>query len=167
MTKPVPLSQFLARPVALGAAPMAAAVSKASGPALGALAVASAELSSLRYRVPSGYQVRELRAVKMRSVAGVFDEFAAAFQFPYYFGENKDAFDECLRDLDDFIGDAPGYVVVLRRSDELLANAPQEREWFTRAMGDCADYWARRQVAFRVIFQGRPAPPRIPALALD
>ncbi|MET8654178.1 MULTISPECIES: barstar family protein [Nocardia] len=167
MNKPVPLSQFLARPVALGAAPMVAAVSKASGPALGALSVDAAELSSLRSRAPSGYQVRELRSAKMRGLTGLFDEFAAAFQFPYYFGANKDAFDECLRDLDDFIGKAPGYIVVLRTSDELLADAPREREWFTTAMRDCADYWARREVAFRVIFQGKPAPPRIAPLSLD
>lgn len=167
MSKPVPLSQFLARPAALGAAPMVAAVSRSAGPALGALAVDAAELSSLRYRAPSGYRVRELRAAKMRSLAGVFDEFAAAFQFPYYFGENKDAFDECLRDLDDFLGEAPGYVAVVRGSAALLADEPSERDWFARAMRDCADYWAKRQIAFRVVFQGEPASPRVAVLALD
>ena len=46
----------------------------------------------------------EIDVEEFRSVAAVFDEFAAAFQFPYYFGRNKDAFDECMRDLDEFVG---------------------------------------------------------------
>lgn len=167
MSKPVPLSQFLARPTTVGAAPMVAAVSRSAGPALGALAVDAAELGSVRHVAPDGYRVREVRAAKMRGVAGVFDEFAAAFQFPYYFGENKDAFDECLRDLDDFLGDAPGYVAVVRDSAALLADQPAERDWFTTAMRDCANYWAKRQVAFRVVFQGEPSSPRVVPLSLD
>jgi hypothetical protein len=43
--------------------------------------------------------VRTLRGVKMQTVQQLFDEFAAALQFPWYFGENWAAFDECLTDL--------------------------------------------------------------------
>lgn len=111
MAVPIPLSQFLARP---GDAESGPAAGPVAAPALGALAIDAAELSALRYRAPSGYVVRELRGPKMHTTMGVFDEFAAAFQFPYYFGENKDAFDECLRDLDDFVGEAAGYVAVIR-----------------------------------------------------
>lgn len=35
----------------------------------------------------------------MRDTDAMFDEFAAAFQFPYYFGGNWAAFDECMADL--------------------------------------------------------------------
>ncbi|MEU7634018.1 barstar family protein [Nocardia sp. NPDC049220] len=153
MSQSVPLSRLLARPVdydATRAAPSAAQ----PPPTLGALAVDAAEFSGLRYKVPSGYLVRELRGAKMRTTAGVFDEFAAAFQFPYYFGENKDAFDECLRDLDDFVGDAAGYVAAIRDSAELLTDEPVERDWFAEAMGDCANYWARHEVLFCVVLQG-------------
>ncbi|WP_327112902.1 barstar family protein [Nocardia sp. NBC_01730] len=151
MPNSVTLSQFLARPVGEGAAH---APARSVPPTLGVLAVDAAEFSGLRDKVPSGYLVRELRGVKMRITAGVFDEFAAAFQFPYYFGENKDAFDECLRDLDDFIGDAPGYVAAVRDSAQLLADELVERDWFAEAVRDCAAYWSRREVAFRVVLQG-------------
>ncbi|MFQ6393147.1 barstar family protein [Nocardia sp. KC 131] len=158
MTEPIPLSQFLARPGSAesGTSRRTArpAARRASLPALGALAVDSAELSALRYRAPSGYVVRELRGPKMTTTGGVFDEFAAAFQFPYYFGENKDAFDECLRDLDDFVGEAAGYVAVVRDSADLLVDQPAERDWFVEAVNDCADYWSKRDIAFRVILQG-------------
>ncbi|WP_278265032.1 barstar family protein [Nocardia sp. AG03] len=146
MTSRMPLSRFLARPTA----------ETPAGPVFGALAVDAARFSGVRYDAPADYRVRELRGPKMRTVAALFDEFAAAFQFPYYFGANKDAFDECLRDLDDFVGDGPGYVAVIRTADDLLAEQPDERDWFADAVRDCAAYWARREVAFRVVLQGRP-----------
>jgi hypothetical protein len=157
MTKPIPLSQFLARPGEVDARLTQIARSTSSPiPALGALPVDAATLSELRYRAPSDYAVRELRGPKMRTTAGVFDEFAAAFQFPYYFGDNKDAFDECLRDLDDFVGSATGYVAVIRDSAALLADQPAERDWFAEAVKDAADYWAEKGIAFRVVLQGEP-----------
>ncbi|MFD3748126.1 barstar family protein [Nocardia sp. NPDC058633] len=149
MTSPMTLSQFLARPDV--EAPTATAA-----PVLAALPVDAGQFSGVRYDAPADYRVRELRGAKMRTVAELFDEFAAAFQFPYYFGANKDAFDECLRDLDDFVGDGPGYVAVIRTADDLLADQPTEREWFDSAMRECAAYWARRDVAFRVVLQGDP-----------
>ncbi|MGW5439057.1 barstar family protein [Nocardia asteroides] len=148
MTPRMTLSQFLARPAAEAPA--------GPRPVLGALAVDASAFSGVRYDAPADYRVRELRGAKMRTVAELFDEFAAAFQFPYYFGANKDAFDECLRDLDDFVGDAPGYVVVVRTADDLLADDPTERAWFDSAMRDCAAYWSRRDVVFRVVLQGEP-----------
>ncbi|MFF5032058.1 barstar family protein [Nocardia salmonicida] len=150
MTSRMTLSQFLARPNA--EAPSTAA----TAPVLGALPVDANQFSGVRYDAPADYRVRELRGTKMRTMAELFDEFAAAFQFPYYFGANKDAFDECLRDLDDFVGDAPGYVVMVRTADDLLADDPTERAWFDSAMRDCAAYWTRRDVAFRVVLQGDP-----------
>lgn len=147
MPSPMPLSQFLARPTLEAASTL---------PVLGALPVDAGQFSGVRYDSPADYRVRELRGPKMRSVAQLFDEFAAAFQFPYYFGANKDAFDECLRDLDDFVGDAPGYVAVIRTAADLLVEEPTERVWFDAAMRDCAAYWARREVAFRVVLQGDP-----------
>lgn len=148
---PMSLSRFLAGP--------AAELPTAGDPeVLGALAVDAARFSGIRYNAPAAYRVRELRGRKMRTLAALFDEFAAACQFPYYFGANKDAFDECLRDLDDFVGEAPGYVVVVRDADDLLADDPDDRDWFTEAMTDAAAYWRRRDIAFRVVLQGGGGP---------
>ncbi len=125
------------------------------GPVFGVLAVEPGGESAIRYALPElGYPVREVRGSKMSTVAAVFDEFAAAFQFPYYFGENKDAFDECMRDLDEFVGPARGYVVVVRDAAELLRDEPAQRAWFVDAMGFYASEWANRSVpvAFRVVF---------------
>ncbi|AHH15909.1 barstar family protein [Nocardia nova SH22a] len=151
MASSLTLARFLAAPDPAAAGPGAAR------PVLGTLDLAAGPFSGVRARVPSGYVARELRAAKMRTAAGLLDEFAAAFQFPYYFGDNRDAFDECLRDLDEFVGAAPGYVAVVRDSADLLADQREDLEWFDAAMNDAADYWARRAVAFRVVLQHRPA----------
>jgi Barstar (barnase inhibitor) len=54
-------------------------------------------LELLRLR-PSAI-VRVLRGRKSATRAAFFDEAAAALQFPYYFGENWRAFDECVTAL--------------------------------------------------------------------
>jgi hypothetical protein len=129
----------------------------APGLSTGLLPASPADASSLRYRWPGSVIVREVRGPVMPTVAGVFNEFAAAFQFPYYFGHNKDAFDECMRDLDEFVGPAGRYLVVVREAPGLLAGAPVERDWFFGAMDFYATEWIRRGVAFRVVLQAPPA----------
>jgi hypothetical protein len=47
----------------------------------------------------AGYEARFCRGSKMQTLDALFDEFSAAWQFPYYFGYNWAAFDECLSDL--------------------------------------------------------------------
>ncbi|WP_280435575.1 barstar family protein [Nocardia carnea] len=124
--------------------------------ALGAVQVDAAEFSGLRYRAPEGFRVRELRGSRMRTMPALYDEFAAALQFPYYFRPNKDSFDECLLDIDDTLGEADGYVLAIRDAEQLLADAPQEREWFASVVEECADFWPSRDVVFRVVMQGEP-----------
>ncbi|MBF6276303.1 MULTISPECIES: barstar family protein [Nocardia] len=160
MAETMSLSQFLAPPDA-GSDATAARVDArsrrtAGGPVLGALDVCAGPFSGVRFQVPDGYIAREVRGAKMRTTAGVFDEFAAALQFPYYFGDNRDAFDECLRDLDEFVGEAPGYVVVIRDSSGLLADQREDLEWFADAMTQAAEYWAAKGTVFRVVLQQRP-----------
>lgn len=168
MARPISLSRFLsaAEPAPASGARPARDRAAQRPPILGALPVSAAEFSGLGYAVPDDYAARAVRGSRMRTVAGVFDEFAAALQFPYYFGGNKDAFDDCLRDLDDFIGPAHGYVVAVRDAPQVLADQPDERTWFESAMADCADYWAVRNVSFRVVMQ-EAAPPGVAAVPVE
>lgn len=127
---------------------------KRDGAAIGVLAADAGATSRLRYSLPeAGALVREVRGTKMRTIAALFDEFAAAFQFPYYFGANKDAFDEVMRELDEFVGVAAGYVVVVRDADDLLADDPDQLDWFTDSMRFYAEHWGESAVAFRVVLQ--------------
>lgn len=144
-TEPQALSGFLTEP----------ATPTGSARVFGALAVEDHPFTAVRYQSPADFVVRNVRGEKMRTLPGLYDEFAAAWQFPYYFGHNKDAFDECLCDFDELWGAAPGYVVAVRHASEVLCEDPGERAWFVDALTDCAARWARREVVFRVVLQGR------------
>jgi hypothetical protein len=100
--------------------------------------------SSVHWWAEVGLTVRVVRGRKMRSRTGLFDEFAAALQFPLYFGENADAFDECVRDLGDSLPAGRGYVIVITEPDQLLADARyEELAWVAGTLGDACEELAR------------------------
>jgi hypothetical protein len=69
----------------------------------------------------AGLTVRTIRGRKMGTVDDLFDEVAAALQFPDYFGENWPAFDECFADMDWLPMDV-GIVVVILEAEDVLAD---------------------------------------------
>jgi len=80
------------------------------GPCVFTVGCSPSELTDLDWKFQRDYfqrgVVRLVRGAKMRTTARLFDEISAAFQFPCYFGENWDALDECLNDIDWLPGDA-------------------------------------------------------------
>jgi Barstar (barnase inhibitor) len=112
-------------------------------------------------RQSAGSVVRFVRGKKMTTVQGFYDEFAAAMQFPYYFGYNAAAFDECLTDLSWL--PAMTYVLVILDSADLLRTVPTQLPVFLDGFERiCAQWsapiakgesWDRSAVPFHVIFQ--------------
>lgn len=113
-----------------------------------------------------GLTVRVVRGRKMRTRTGVFDEFAAALQFPLYFGENEDAFDEGLSELE-HLPQGDGYVVVITEPDQVLADEQgMAFEWLVRALSraskewsqpiELGEWWDRAAVPFHVVLAGSP-----------
>ncbi|MFZ0771169.1 MAG: barstar family protein [Candidatus Sulfotelmatobacter sp.] len=82
------------------------------------------EFANLYLRLTEAHRgsiIRTIRGWKSRTVDSFFDEISAALQFPYYFGENTAAFDECITDLDWIEGDA--YLLMVSRADDFMAEA--------------------------------------------
>ncbi len=116
----------------------------------------------------AGVLLRVVRGSKMKTVQAVLDEFSAAFQFPWYFGDNRDAFDECLTDLG-WLSAArfqACVVVVLEAKFLLMEENDREREWFVAAMTDAANEWATPSsvptdwglsLPFHVLMQAEPS----------
>lgn len=91
----------------------------------------------------SGLVVRVVRGRKMRTLHGLFDEFAAALQFPWYFGENTDAFDECIADLG-WLPPQEGYVIVITDPGEVLVEADVGAlSWLVNSLTRACEEWAR------------------------
>jgi hypothetical protein len=87
------------------------------------------------------FVVRTVRGRKMRRVSDLDNEFAAALQFPWYFGENWAAFDECIKDLAWLPAEA-GYVAVLTDPLLVLEGSPEDFAVLVRVLGSAVEEWA-------------------------
>lgn len=110
------------------------------------------------------FAVRVLRGTRMQTAQDVFTEFAAALQFPHYFGHNKDAFDECIADLS-WLPPGPGYVLLITEPDQVLANEPRTSlHWLVASLKsaraelarplDSGEWWYRPSAPFHVVLAG-------------
>jgi hypothetical protein len=88
-----------------------------------------------------GEAIRVVRGKKMTTDHKLFDEVAAACQFPDYFGENWNALRECLGDLEWM--PAERYVLVVTSAESILAAEPDLLQHFVIATNDVAQGWAR------------------------
>ena len=87
--------------------------------------------------------VRRLRGKKMRTTAGLMNEFGAALQFFDGFGENWHALGECLSYLDEWLP-ADCYILVVENAEELLRdeNAAQMVA-LLQTLHEAAEWWCK------------------------
>ena len=84
--------------------------------------------------------LRSLRGTKMRTLQGLFDETSAALQFPAFFGENWDALDECLNDLD-WLPVGPCTLLMLDTQHVLDRAEPADRAALAEILKGTAEAW--------------------------
>lgn len=77
---------------------------------------------------------------------------AHALGFPEYFGDNWDAFEECLTDLS--WHDAGGYLVLLDNFESFFKQSPDDFRIALQIFEDSAAFWSDKQRAFVVLFRG-------------
>jgi hypothetical protein len=87
----------------------------------------------------AGVTVRIVRGKQCRTSSSFFHESAAALQFPYYFGHNWDAFEECINDLAWL--PAKHYVIGIAQATVLLAQDEQRLGTLVEILGRAADAW--------------------------
>lgn len=131
------------------------------------LVVAAEREAERELRVMPGYWGVVLRAVRGSRCGTKRDmlrEWAAALQFPWYFGENWDAFEECINDLSWL--PARGYVVAVTHADRLLRDA-DDFATLMQILDDAATRWMESPatgstrtlalpVSFHVVFHCEP-----------
>jgi hypothetical protein len=111
----------------------------------------------------SGILVRSVRGWACRDTDSLFSEFAAALEFPPYFGRNWPAFRECVSDLDWLTMDE-GLIILIHNADQVLKNeSPFELENLVGALKSAAhdfgspvaegEVWDRQAIPFHVVLQ--------------
>jgi len=86
--------------------------------------------------------------------AELLERCADALRFPSWFGQNWDAFFDCLADLS--WRPARGYVLLLEHADTMRRDAPESLDTALAILGDAASAWESRGVPFRVFVSAPP-----------
>jgi hypothetical protein len=83
---------------------------------------------------------RIIRGRHARTLDAFYSECAAALQLPYYFGENWDAFNDVIRDLEWLPGDS--YLLMFDDAHLLLdQESPRMLEVLIRLLAEASAYW--------------------------
>ncbi len=97
-----------------------------------------------------GFVVKRIEGRRCATKGALLSEFARALEFPSYFGQNWDAFEECLTDLSWM--SAAGYLIVVTNAEQILRGHEEDYATFidiVRAAG--LEWAATRAIPFRVV----------------
>lgn len=86
----------------------------------------------------------------------LLNHVATALHFPSHFGDNWDALEDCLADMDWV--DAPGYVIYYDHIDGLLAAHPDQFETFVEICRDAVGSWKADGTPMVFLLSGAKAP---------
>ncbi len=111
---------------------------------------ASAQWPSPAALTGRGIELLDLDAGGLDGERELLRELARVFRFPEYFGENWDALDECLRDLEWL--PARGYVLRVREAEALWRRLPVAAGKLVEVWLFSAEKWAERGVPFHLAF---------------
>jgi hypothetical protein len=92
-----------------------------------------------------------VRTVWIGSTSGeqeLIQAIGRALQFPSYCGKNWNAFEECIRDLDD---DVPGWLLILEGTGRLKA-VRADLEMLATILADTKAFWEKQHRTFSYVF---------------
>ena len=95
--------------------------------------------------IPGRYSAN-IRGKRCMTSGGFFREYSAAFQFPAYFGENWNAWDECACDLDWLTFSS--LAIIIDRYDLLLSREKEPdiaRSVFVKYLDQVCEYWEKER----------------------
>ncbi|KAF0971149.1 barstar family protein [Gordonia sp. YY1] len=99
-------------------------------------------------------RIRTVSGTTATDLGGLYTSFARVWDFPDHFGRNKDAFDDCMRDLETAAaeGDAPSTIVVhIAQAHRLLDSDDAGFTWFAQSVEFYRDEYQDGGRTFAVI----------------
>ena len=91
---------------------------------------------------PAGFALKVIKGAKCQTTDGLLRECARALDFPDYFGQNWDALEECLADLEWL--PAKGYILLITDAAQVLPD-DEEYETFLEILRDAGEAWGNGQ----------------------
>jgi RNAse (barnase) inhibitor barstar len=97
-----------------------------------------------------------IEGAKIEKKTQFLNHAALALRFPEYFGNNWDAFEDCLTDLS-WVDTEAGYVIYFDHVDPLLEHAHAHFETLLELFVDAVEYWKEQGRAMFVLLHGKRA----------
>jgi RNAse (barnase) inhibitor barstar len=104
----------------------------------------------------AGYAFFHLDGKNIERKEQLLNHVATALHFPNHFGQNWDALEECLTDLEWVDGD--GYLIYFDHIDGLLTAHPDQFATFVEIVRDAVESWKEDGEAMVVVLSGARAP---------
>jgi hypothetical protein len=96
---------------------------------------------------PAGVEVRTIHGAHTKTLDALFDAFAEVWHFPPWFGRNKDAFNDFMRDFETLVNTATGrppargYLTDITDAHLVLVEQPEVFPWFASKTPIYRDYY--------------------------
>jgi RNAse (barnase) inhibitor barstar len=135
-----------------------------NGPPVSFVACPEADIDNFVRTLPqrTSTVVRIVRGTRCLTAQALFQEWAAALQFPSYFGHNWDAFEDCLTDLDWL--PAKNYLFFITNANSILRDSSHELNMFLDILNKAEASWKHPDeghehtpALFRVVFHSEAA----------
>ena len=114
-----------------------------------------AELSKLARA--KGMAFFHLEGQKIEKKEQFLNHAAVAMKFPSHFGNNWDAFYDCLTDMDWV--DTVGYLIYFDHTDAFASHHESQLETVVELFQDAVDFWKAEGKPMLVVLSGTNAPP--------
>ena len=98
-----------------------------------------------------------LEGQKIEKKEQFLNHAAVAMKFPSHFGNNWDAFYDCLTDLDWV--ETEGYLIYFDHTDAFASHHESQLETVVELFQDAVDYWKGEGKPMMVVLSGTNAPP--------
>jgi len=113
--------------------------------------ITSAELE--KTAKSGGFAYFHIEGQKLTKKEQFLNHAALAMHFPEYFGDNWDAFEDCLTDLSWV--EASGYVVLYDHTDTFSEHAPQHFDTVIEIFKESAEFWHGQGKPMIVLLRGK------------
>ncbi|GAB6140434.1 hypothetical protein JCM14076_22160 [Methylosoma difficile] len=98
-----------------------------------------------------GLEVMEGSVADVRTNLELFAVVATAMKFPDYFGNNWDALNDCLTDMEWWLPSG-GYLLVLRNGAKGWSQSSYVLGRFVTSWLAAAEYWTENRIPFHLVF---------------